>query len=319
VAKPFKDLTEREILALAIAQEEEDGRIYGDFVDGLRETYPATARVFEAMQEEENLHRAMLIEQYRKRFGEHIILIRRQDVKGYVQRRPEWLVRPLGLNVVRKQAEMMELETRRYYERAIQQISDASTRKLLGDLAEMERKHSDLAESLEEQHLTPEAREGEDETARRLFVLQIVQPGLAGLMDGSVSTLAPVFAAAFATKISWDAFLVGMAASIGAGISMGFAEALSDDGSLTGRGLPVKRGIVCGLMTTAGGIGHTLPFLIHDFRYAMTAAVIVVAVELAVISWIRNRYMDTPLLSAAFQVVVGGVLVFITGILIGSA
>jgi rubrerythrin len=240
-------------------------------------------------------------------------------VKGFVQRRPEWLVRPLGLNVVRKQAEVMELETRRYYERAIEQISDASTRKLLGDLAEMERKHSDLAESLEEQHLTPEAREGEDETERRLFVLQIVQPGLAGLMDGSVSTLAPVFAAAFATKISWDAFLVGMAASIGAGISMGFAEALSDDGSLTGRGLPVKRGIVCGLMTTAGGIGHTLPFLIHDFRIAMTAAIAVVAVELAVISWIRNRYMDTPLLSAAFQVVVGGVLVFITGILIGSA
>jgi rubrerythrin len=319
VAKAFKDLTEREILALAITQEEEDGRIYGDFVDGLRETYPATARVFQAMQEEENLHRAMLIEQYRKRFGEHILLIRRQDVKGFVQRRPEWLVRPLGLNVVRKQAEVMELETRRYYERAIEQISDASTRKLLGDLAEMERKHSDLAESLEEQHLTPEAREGEDETERRLFVLQIVQPGLAGLMDGSVSTLAPVFAAAFATKISWDAFLVGMAASIGAGISMGFAEALSDDGSLTGRGLPVKRGIVCGLMTTAGGIGHTLPFLIHDFRIAMTAAIIVVAVELAVISWIRNRYMDTPLLSAAFQVVVGGVLVFITGILIGSA
>jgi rubrerythrin len=319
VAKAFKDLTEREILALAITQEEEDGRIYGDFVDGLRETYPATARVFQAMQEEENLHRAMLIEQYRKRFGEHILLIRRQDVKGFVQRRPEWLVRPLGLNVVRKQAEVMELETRRYYERAIEQISDASTRKLLGDLAEMERKHSDLAESLEEQHLTPEAREGEDETERRLFVLQIVQPGLAGLMDGSVSTLAPVFAAAFATKISWDAFLVGMAASIGAGISMGFAEALSDDGSLTGRGLPVKRGIVCGLMTAAGGIGHTLPFLIHDFRIAMTAAIAVVAVELAVISWIRNRYMDTPLLSAAFQVVVGGVLVFITGILIGSA
>ena len=319
MAKAFKDLTEREILALAITQEEEDGRIYGDFVDGLRETYPATARVFQAMQEEENLHRAMLIEQYRKRFGEHILLIRRQDVKGFVQRRPEWLVRPLGLNVVRKQAEVMELETRRYYERAIEQISDASTRKLLGDLAEMERKHSDLAESLEEQHLTPEAREGEDETERRLFVLQIVQPGLAGLMDGSVSTLAPVFAAAFATKISWDAFLVGMAASIGAGISMGFAEALSDDGSLTGRGLPVKRGIVCGLMTTLGGIGHTLPFLIHDFRIAMTAAIAVVAVELAVISWIRNRYMDTPLLSAAFQVVVGGVLVFITGILIGSA
>ncbi len=319
MAKAFKDLTEREILALAITQEEEDGRIYGDFADGLRETYPASAKVFEEMQAEESHHHAILIDLFRQRFGEHIPLIRRQDIKGFVQRRPEWLVRPLGLNVVRKQAEIMELETRRYYERAIQQVTDASTRKLLGDLAEMERKHSELAESLEEEHLTPQAREGEDEAERRLFVLQIVQPGLAGLMDGSVSTLAPVFAAAFATKVSWDAFLVGMAASIGAGISMGFAEALSDDGSLTGRGLPLKRGIVCGLMTTAGGIGHTLPFLIKDFRIAMTAAMIVVAIELAVISWIRNKYMDTPLLSAAFQVVVGGVLVFLTGILIGSA
>lgn len=319
MAKAFKDLTEREILAVAISQEEEDGRIYGDFVEGLRETYPASAKMFEEMAAEESNHRAILIDLYRKRFGEHIPLIRRQDVKGFVQRRPVWLVRPLGLNTVRKQAEIMELETRRYYERAIQQVSDASTRKLLGDLAEMERKHSELAESLEEKLLTPEAREGEDAAYRRLFVLQIVQPGLAGLMDGSVSTLAPVFAAAFATKISWDAFLVGMAASIGAGISMGFAEALSDDGSLTGRGLPLKRGIVCGLMTTAGGIGHTLPFLIQDFRIAMTAAVIVVAIELAAISWIRNKYMDTPLLSAAFQVVVGGVLVFLTGILIGSA
>jgi rubrerythrin len=319
LAKAFKELTEREILALAITQEEEDGRIYGDFADGLRETYPASARVFEEMQAEESHHRTILIDLFRQRFGDHIPLIRRQDIKGFVQRRPEWLVRPLGLNVVRKQAEIMELETRRYYERAIEQVRDASTRKLLGDLAEMERKHSELAESLETEHLTPQVREGEDEAHRRLFVLQIVQPGLVGLMDGSVSTLAPVFAAAFATKVSWDAFLVGMAASIGAGISMGFAEALSDDGSLTGRGLPLKRGVVCGLMTTAGGIGHTLPFLIQDFRIAMIVAMIVVAIELAVISWIRNRYMDTPLLSAAFQVVVGGVLVFLTGILIGSA
>jgi rubrerythrin len=319
LAKAFKELTEREILALAITQEEEDGRIYGDFADGLRDTYPASAKVFEEMQAEESHHRTILIDLFRQRFGEHIPLIRRQDIKGYVQRRPEWLVRPLGINVVRKQAEVMELETRRYYERAIEQVTDASTRKLLGDLAEMERKHSELAESLETEHLTQQAREGEDEAQRRLFVLQIVQPGLAGLMDGSVSTLAPVFAAAFATKISWDAFLVGMAASIGAGISMGFAEALSDDGSLTGRGLPLKRGVVCGLMTTAGGIGHTLPFLIQDFRIAMTAAMIVVAIELGLISWIRNKYMDTPLLSAAFQVVVGGVLVFLTGILIGSA
>jgi len=319
MAKKFKDLTEREILALAITLEEEDARVYGDFVDGLRETYPATAKMFEEMQAQETGHRRSLIETYRQRFGEHIPLIRRQDVKGFIDRKPIWLVRPLGIDAVRKQAEIMELETRRFYERAIERVTDASIRKLLGDLAEVERQHSALAESLEEKHLTPDVRAQEEAVQRRLFVLQIIQPGLAGLMDGSVSTLAPVFAAAFATRSSSDAFLVGLAASIGAGISMGFAEALSDDGSLTGRGRPVVRGIICGLMTAAGGIGHTLPFLIRDFRLAMTAAVAVVAVELAAISYVRHRYMDTPFLSAAFQVVVGGVLVFLTGILIGSS
>ena len=319
MARNFKDLSEREILALAIALEEEDGRIYGDFVDGLRETYPATAKMFEEMQEEESGHRRSLIEIYRQRFGEHIPLIRRQDVKGFVDRRPVWLIRPLGIDVVRKQAEIMELETRRFYERAMGRVTDASTRKLLGDLAEVERKHSALAEALETKHLTPETRAQEEAAHRRLFVLQIVQPGLAGLMDGSVSTLAPLFAAAFATHKSWDAFLVGLAASVGAGISMGFAEALSDDGSLTGRGHPWVRGVVCGLMTTCGGIGHTLPFLISNFRIATSAAVAIVAAELAAISFVRHRYMDTPFLAAAFQVVVGGVLVFLAGILIGSS
>ena len=318
MARKFKELTEREVLALAIALEEEDGRVYADFADGLRETYPATAKLFEDMREEESQHRSSLIETYRQRFGEHIPLIRRQDVKGFVQRRPFWLTRPLKIAEVRKQAEIMELETRRFYERAIQQVTDAGIRKLLGDLAEVERKHQVQAEALQEA-ISPSVEKSEEEAQRRLFVLQIVQPGLAGLMDGSVSTLAPVFAAAFATKNSWDAFLVGLAASIGAGISMAFAEALSDDGSLTGRGRPVLRGAVTGLMTAAGGIGHTLPFLIRDFHVAFIAAVIVVAVELGTIAWIRNRYMDTPLLSAAFQVVVGGVLVFITGIWIGSS
>jgi rubrerythrin len=230
-----------------------------------------------------------------------------------------WLVRPLGIHAVRKQVEIMELETRRFYERAVQQVSDAGVRKLLGDLAAAEQKHSAAAHALEQKILTDEAVQGEDASERRLFVLQIVQPGLAGLMDGSVSTLAPVFAAAFATKSSWDAFLVGMAASVGAGISMGFAEALSDDGSLTGRGRPWLRGLVCGLMTTAGGIGHTLPFLITDFRVAFTVALVVVAIELAVISYIRHRYMDTPWVSATLQVVLGGTLVFVAGLLIGSS
>ena len=318
MARKFKDLTEREILALAVALEEEDGRVYADFADGLRETYPATAKLFEDMREEESEHRAALIETYRERFGEHIPLLRRQDVKGFIQRRPFWLTRPLKIAEVRKQAEIMELETRQFYQKAITQVSDAGIRKLLGDLEEVERKHQVAAEALQE-NITPDIKKSEDEAQRRLFVLQIVQPGLAGLMDGSVSTLAPVFAAAFATKSSHDAFLVGLAASIGAGISMAFAEALSDDGSLTGRGRPILRGAVTGLMTTAGGIGHTLPFLISDFHVAFIAAVFIVALELGAIAWIRNRYMDTPLLSAAFQVVVGGVLVFIAGIWIGSA
>jgi rubrerythrin len=319
MARNFKDLSEKEILALAITLEEEDGRIYSDFADGLRQTFPATAKMFDEMQAEESEHRRSLIEIFRQRFGEHIPLIRRQDVKGFVERRPVWLTRPLGVNVVRKQAEIMELETIRFYERAIKRTTDASIRKLLGDLVEVERKHTRRAESLGETLLTPEVREQEEAAHRRLFVLQIVQPGLAGLMDGSVSTLAPLFAAAFATRNSWDAFLVGLAASVGAGISMGFAEALSDDGSLTGRGHPWVRGLVCGLMTTAGGIGHTLPFLISNFHLAIMVAVGIVAIELAAISYIRHRYMDTPFLSAAFQVVVGGVLVFLSGILIGSS
>jgi rubrerythrin len=252
-------------------------------------------------------------------FGEHIPLIRRQDVKGFVQRKPVWLVRPLGLAAVRKQVELMEWETKRFYEMAARQSTNARIRQLLGDLAEEERKHSRLAEELEEAQRISGAQEEEAATRKRLFVLQVIQPGLAGLMDGSVSTLAPLFAAAFATRNSWETFLVGMAASVGAGISMGFAEALSDDGSLTGRGRPWTRGIVCGVMTALGGLGHTFPYLIPRVEPATALAVAVVLVELGVIAWVRNRYMDTPLGSALFQVVVGGVLVFLTGVLIGSS
>ena len=315
----FESLSEREVLALAIELEEEDARIYADFAEGLRENYPASAQVFEGMRQEESQHRHRLFELYKQKFGEHIPLIRRDDVRGFVKRRPVWLYKPLGLDVVRKQASAMELEVRRFYEKTAAITQDASLRQLLGDLAEEERSHSMRADELGKENLQPDVRRDEDEVSRRLFVLQIVQPGLAGLMDGSVSTLAPVFAAAFATRSSWDAFVVGLAASIGAGISMGFAEALSDDGSLTGRGHPWLRGLICGLMTTAGGIGHTMPFLIRSFGMATTVAVIVVAFELAIIAWIRNRYMDTPLLAASMQVVLGGVLVFLTGILIGSA
>jgi rubrerythrin len=315
----FKSLSEREILALAIASEEEDSKIYADFAEGLREKFPASAEIFVRMRDEEISHRNRLIDLFRQKFGEHIPHIRREDVKGFVRRKPVWLIRPLGLDVVRRQAEVMEAETRRYYETAARHTSDASIRKLLDDLADEERSHSLTAEQLGREQLTPEARESEDETRRRMFVLQVVQPGLGGLMDGSVSTLAPLFAAAFATGNSLQAFRVGLAASIGAGISMGFAEALSDDGTLTGRGHPLIRGIVCGLMTTLGGIGHTMPYLIPDFRVATAVAVIVVMLELLAISWIRHRYMDTPLLAAAFQVIVGGTLVFLAGIFIGEA
>lgn len=317
--RKFSDLSEREILALAISLEEEHGRIYAEYAHGLAESFPASAKVFSDMAEEENGHRRWLIDLYRQKFGEHIPLIRRQDVKGFVTHEPIWMVRPLGLDKVRQQAEAIEYETRQFYLKALEHTSDASMRKLIGDLAAAEAGHVGLAHALDEKHLTRDARAEEAEAQRRMFVLQVVQPGLAGLMDGSVSTLAPLFAAAFATHSTWETFLVGMAASVGAGISMGFAEALSDDGSLTGRGHPWLRGTITGLMTTVGGIGHTLPYLIGDFWTATTVAIAVVLVELWVIAWIRSRYMDTKFLQAAFEVVVGGLIVFAAGILIGSA
>jgi erythrin-vacuolar iron transport family protein len=317
--RDFNSLSQKEILALAISLEEEDERIYADFGESLRENFPGTAQVFGEMRQEEIGHRRRLIEIYKQKFGEHIPLIRRQDVRGFVQRKPIWLNTPLRLEQIRAQVGAMEAETRRFYQQAATRAEDASVRQLLDDLAVAETAHVERAADLEKTELKPEVREQEDKAKRRLFVLQIVQPGLAGLMDGSVSTLAPVFAAAFATRNTWDAFAVGLAASLGAGISMGFAEALSDDGSLTGRGTPWLRGLVCGAMTALGGIGHTLPYLIHDFNIATTVAVFVVLLELATITWVRHRFMDTPPLSAALQVALGGALVFATGILIGNS
>ena len=312
--RSFDSLTEREILALAISQEEEDARIYDEFAEGLKESYPEQASKFVALRQDEDRHRHRLLDLFRARFGEHVPLLRRQDVRGFVHRRPVWLVRPLGVKAVQREAELMELETKRFYEAAAKRTTDTGIRQLLGDLAEEERHHAHTAEEI------AQAKLSEEETAqqKRLFLLRVIQPGLAGLMDGSVSTLAPLFAAAFATHSSVDAFRVGLAASLGAGISMGFAEALSDDGSLTGRGHPWARGGVCGLMTTLGGIGHSLPYLIPDVRTATWVAVCVVLVELFVIAYVRRKYMDTPWPSALLQVVVGGLLVFLVGILIGS-
>lgn len=317
--RAFDSLSEQEILALAISSEEDDGRIYRAYADGLRDEFPQSAKVFEDMAEEEDGHRDQLIEQHRKRFGERIPLIRREHVRGYYERKPDWLVRPLGIDKVRDQAEAMERQAYRFYVEASKRTSDASTRKLLDDLALAEQNHESLAQKLGQKHVPEHVSDKETAVERRQFILTYVQPGLAGLMDGSVSTLAPIFAAAFATHDTWQTFLVGLAASIGAGISMGFTEVASDDGKLSGRGSPVKRGITTGLMTTLGGLGHALPYLIPHFWTATMVAAVVVFFELWIIAYIQNRYMQTPFLRAAFQVVLGGALVFAAGVLIGNA
>ncbi len=315
--RDFSQLSEREILALAIGNEEEDGRVYLDIAERLRDDYPATANIFREMAMEEGEHRRELLDLYQEKFGEHIPLIRRQDVRGFINRPSIWQFPKPNIDDVRKLAESMEQETQRFYRNAAARATDVSVRKLLGDLAEAEAAHEHRADELSEKNLTEDVRTKEDQHARQQFMLQYIQPGLVGLMDGSVSTLAPIFAAAFSTHDPFAAFLVGAAASLGAGISMGFAEALSDDGSLTGRGTPYVRGIVTGLMTTLGGLGHTLPFLIPSLHLALIVAIIVVALELAAISWIRWRFMDTSPIRATLQVALGGVLVFATGVLIG--
>jgi rubrerythrin len=313
--RSFESLDQREILALAVALEEEDARIFDEFADGLRDRFPEQAEKFRQLGREEDTHRHRLLELYRARFGEHIPLMRREDVRGFVKRRPVWRMRPLNLKAARKQAELIEMETKRFYEVAARRTTDAGIRQLLGDLAEEERGHVDVAG-----HIATAGVSGSDAAMeKRMFALQIVQPGLSGLMDGSVSTLAPLFAAALATHKSWPTFLVGLAASLGAGISMGFAEALSDDGVLTGRGHPWKRGVVCGAMTALGGLGHTFPYLINNVHTATAIAAGVVCVELGVISWIRHRFMDTPWSSAVLQVGLGGFLVFLVGVIIGQS
>lgn len=322
--KNFADLTEREVLAVAISSEEEDSRIYMSFAEDLKDRYPDSAKLFEEMAEEERGHRHRLLEMYEERFGPHLPPIRREDVKGFLRRRPIWLTKNLPLDTIRKEVETMEAQAENFYAKAAEQAQDVGVRRLLGDLAEEERGHENLAVKLTGQILKPDVREAEDRTRRRMFVLQYVQPGLAGLMDGSVSTLAPLFAAAFATHQNWQTFVVGLAASLGAGISMAFAEALSDDGSLTGRGSPWARGAITGIMTALGGLGHSLPYLVPDswpnaFWIATAIAGIVVFFELWAIAFIRARYMDTPFLQAVFQVVLGGVIVLGVGIVIGAS
>jgi rubrerythrin len=317
--RQFKTLSEQEILALAISAEEDDARIYRWYAQRLRRDYPASAAAFDEMAAEEDTHRSQLIDEHRRRFGEAIPLLRREHVAGFYQRRPVWLVENLGLDRIRDEATRMEAEARDFYHRAAQRTTDAGTRQLLGQLAAVESGHEARYNETLRDHLPKDVRDSEDAEAHRQFVLTWVQPGLAGLMDGSVSTLAPIFAAAFATGDTWQTFLVGLAASVGAGISMGFTEAASDDGTISGRGSPVKRGISSGVMTAVGGLGHALPYLISHFWTATTIAMIVVFIELWVIAWVQNRYMETPFWRATLQVVVGGALVFAAGILIGSS
>lgn len=314
----FRDLSEQEVLALAISSEEDDARIYRSYAEMLRAEFPDTAKIFDGMAAEEDQHRQRLIDLHRKRFGDVIPLIRREHVAGYYARRPIWLVENLGIERIREEAEAMERDAEHFYLAAAKRTSDADTRQLLGDLAAAEAGHQTKAGELEAEHLTLDSREAEERASHRQFVLTWVQPGLAGLMDGSVSTLAPIFATAFATHDTWTTFLVGLAASVGAGISMGFTEAASDDGELSGRGSPVKRGIAAGVMTTLGGLGHALPYLIPEFWTATIIAFVVVFIELWAIAWIQNKYMETPFLRATFQVVLGGALVFAAGALIGS-
>jgi len=315
----FNTLSEQEILALAISSEEDDARIYRAYADALSGEYPASAKVFEEMANEEDEHRQLLIDQHQKRFGNVIPLLRREHISGYQERAADWLLRPLSLDKTRAIAQKMEQDAERFYVAAAATTTDASTRKLLGDLAHAESAHESLAQRLVAEHLTDEVREEEDNAAHKQFLLTYVQPGLAGLMDGSISTLAPIFAAAFATGQTWETFLIGLSASVGAGISMGFTEAAHDDGVLTGRGSPLKRGLASGIMTLVGGLGHTLPYLINDFRTATTVAIAIVFVELWAITYIQNKYMDTPWGRAMFQVLLGGSLVFAAGILIGHA
>lgn len=315
--RAFKSLSEEEILALAISAEEDDGRIYRAYADGLRSDFPVSAKIFEHMAAEEDQHRQTLIDLFKLRFGNTIPLIRREHVRRYYERKPDWLVRPLNLENTRMQAEQMERDSERFYRVAAARTTDADTRKLLGDLAAAEARHHDSAAALTKELVTDGVRAEEENTEKRQFLLTYVQPGLAGLMDGSISTLAPIFVAAFATGDTWKTFLVGLSASVGVGISMGFTEAAHDDGVLSGRGSPVKRGLSSGIMTTIGGLGHTIPYLIPDFKIATSVAIAIVFVELWAITWIQNKYMETPWGRAAFQVILGGTLVFAAGIIIG--
>lgn len=315
----FSDLSERDVLALAISSEADDAHVYDDYAEALRKDFPDTAKVFEGMAAQERGHNATLTKEYERRYGGHVPLIRRESIAGYYNRRPAWVVVNLGIDRIREEVGRMEDESANFYLHALKKASDPGTRTLLESLYRTELQHEEIAGSLAERYLPVDKKAEEDEKARRQFVLTWVQPGLAGLMDGSVSTLAPIFATAFATQNSHTTLLVGLAAAVGAGISMGFTEAVHDDGVISGRGSPLKRGIASGTMTAVGGLGHALPYIIPEFWTATVIAIAIVFVELWAIAFIQNRYMETPFWRSVFQVVLGGVLVLAAGIFIGGS
>ena len=316
--KHYYNLSDKEILALAISSEEEDARIYQYYASLFIKDFPETASMFQEMLDEENVHRRQLIDLFKNKFSNNIPLIKREHVQGFYTRRPIWLIENLTLDKVRQEIVKMEKDAANFYFKTAQKTADPDIRKLLGDLAEIESKHSDKA--LLKASIIEKSSLAIDELkkAKKQFILTWVQPGLAGLMDGSVSTLAPIFATAFATKDSHTTLLVGLAASIGAGISMGFTEAAHDDGIISGRGSPIKRGVASGVMTTLGGLGHALPYLISDFYTATIIAMFFVLIELWAIAWIQKKYMEIKFSRAIFQVVFGGALVLAAGIFIGG-
>lgn len=318
IKKKFQDLNDNEILSLAIDNLEEDIKLYDEYSSHFLINYPVTSKMFKQMSILKNKNRKKLVELHKKKFGETLSITDQKEIANYFKRKPEWLVIKNSIEKVRNEIVEMETLSAQFYNSFAKKSQNIEIRNLLIDLAIMSREQKDNAKLILLNAQKSRSAKEEVTKDKRQFILTWVQPGLAGLMDGSVSTLAPIFATAFATKDSHTTLLVGLAASIGAGISMGFTEAVHDDGVISGRGSPIKRGFASGIMTTIGGLGHALPYLISDFYVATVIAMFFVLVELWAIAWIQAKYMEIKFTKAVFQVVFGGSLVLAAGILIGG-
>lgn len=316
--KHFQDLNDDEILSLSIDILEEDIRLYDDYSSHFLINYPETSKMFKKMSILKNKNRQQLIKLHKKKFGETLNITHKNEIYNFFKRKPKWFVIKNSIEKVRNEIIEMEANSSQFYNSFAKKSNNIETRNLLIDLAMMSREQKDNAKLILLNTQKLHSAKEEVTKDKKQFILTWVQPGLAGLMDGSVSTLAPIFATAFATKDSHTTLLVGLAASIGAGISMGFTEAVHDDGVISGRGSPIKRGFASGIMTTIGGLGHALPYLISDFYVATVIAMFFVLVELWAIAWIQAKYMKIKFTKAVFQVVFGGSLVLAAGILIGG-